>query len=172
MVPSTNTYSKSASADSSRKTFSKTSLSAQRRKRRNTEFHSPNSAGRSRHGAPVRAIQRTASRKSRLSLAVRPGSLSFPGSKRRYALPLRVAENTSRHMSTSVCCCWLGFGSSPHYSQRSRQMSTGPRQKYVVVFEMNTWRAWQFSVLLVHSAILRQAQDVVLSLSPRQEAWR
>jgi hypothetical protein len=33
--------------------------------RLNTEFHLPNSGGRSRHGQPVRAIQSTASKNSR-----------------------------------------------------------------------------------------------------------
>jgi hypothetical protein len=36
-----------------------TPLRLQRLKRRNTLFHSPNAAGRSRHGEPVRTIQST-----------------------------------------------------------------------------------------------------------------
>ena len=40
----------------------------------------PNSAGRSRQGAPVRAIHRTASINRRLSAAVTPLSLALPGS--------------------------------------------------------------------------------------------
>jgi hypothetical protein len=39
----------------------------------------PSSSGRSRQGLPVRMTQRTASTKRRLSRAVRPGSLCFPG---------------------------------------------------------------------------------------------
>lgn len=39
----------------------------------------PNSFGRSRHGEPVRMIHNTASKNSRLSCAVAPGSLAFPG---------------------------------------------------------------------------------------------
>jgi hypothetical protein len=41
---------------------------AQRRKRRKTEFQLPNSAGKSRQGAPVRHTQSTASTNRRLSL--------------------------------------------------------------------------------------------------------
>ena len=40
----------------------------------------PNSGGKSRHGLPVRAIHCTASTNSRLSAAVRPGSVALPGS--------------------------------------------------------------------------------------------
>lgn len=42
-------------------------------------FHGPNCRRRSRQGLPVRAIHSTASTNSRLSPAVRPGSLAFPG---------------------------------------------------------------------------------------------
>ena len=80
MVPSISTYSKSASADKALNRRSKRPFLAHLRKRRNTEFHSPNSLGRSRHGAPVLAVHKTASRNSRLSLAERPRSPSFPGS--------------------------------------------------------------------------------------------
>jgi hypothetical protein len=38
----------------------------------------PNRSGRSRHGLPVRAIHSTASRNSRLSLPLRPGSVGLP----------------------------------------------------------------------------------------------
>ena len=67
IVPSIIAYSKSASPDNALKRLSKTPFTAQRRKRRKIEFHRPNSACRSRQGEPVRAIQRTASRKPRLS---------------------------------------------------------------------------------------------------------
>jgi hypothetical protein len=56
-----------------------TPLLLQREKRRKTEFHSPNSAGRSRHGAPARPSHRTPSTKRRLSSPGRPGSPFFPG---------------------------------------------------------------------------------------------
>jgi hypothetical protein len=42
-------------------------------------FQLPKSSGRSRHGAPVRASQSTASTNSRLSAAVRPESMRLPG---------------------------------------------------------------------------------------------
>jgi hypothetical protein len=51
-------------------------------KRWYTLFHAPKSGGKSRHGLPVRAIHSTASTNSRLSPAVRPGSVPLPGSKR------------------------------------------------------------------------------------------
>lgn len=52
---------------------------AQRLKRRNTLFHGPNRSGRSRHGAPVFAIQNTASKNNRLSAAFRPAAWPRPG---------------------------------------------------------------------------------------------
>jgi hypothetical protein len=42
--------------------------------------HLPNASGKSRHGEPVRAIQRTASIKSRLSRPLLPGSPALPDS--------------------------------------------------------------------------------------------
>src|SRR5262249_34628072 len=43
-------------------------------------YHLPNSSGRSRHGAPVRATHNTPSTNRRLSSPRRPGSPIFPGS--------------------------------------------------------------------------------------------
>ena len=81
IVPSIMAYSKSGSSDNALKRISKTPFAAQRRKRRKIEFHRPNSGCRSRQGAPVRAIQRTASTKPRLSCPLRPGSPGLPGSR-------------------------------------------------------------------------------------------
>ena len=53
----------------------------QRLNRWKTEFHAPNRSGRSRHGAPVRAIHKTALMKPRLSSAVCPGSPGLPGTQ-------------------------------------------------------------------------------------------
>lgn len=50
-----------------------------REKRIYTVCQRPNALGRSRHGQPVRPIQRTASTNRRLSAAVRPGSPRLPG---------------------------------------------------------------------------------------------
>src|SRR5205807_10052126 len=50
------------------------------KKRVYTVNHLPNASGRSRHGEPVRAIQRTASIKSRLSRPLEPGSPTLPDS--------------------------------------------------------------------------------------------
>ena len=131
MVPSTMTYSKSGSPDSAANSRSKTPLAAQRRKRRNTEFHDPYRAGRSRQGgvqqgpwpapqarvlnggAPTRAIHKTASRNSRLSAAERPGSPSLPGSKgatRAHIASLKAARSivlSSKRTSTRQACLKL-----------------------------------------------------------------
>lgn len=72
-----------ASAARTRNTRCQTPVSDQRANRRNMLFQGPNSSGRSRQGEPVRAIQSTASTKTRLSAAVRPGSLALPGSRSR-----------------------------------------------------------------------------------------
>lgn len=74
IVLSRKTSSKSASSDKRAKRVCHSPLSDQREKRLNTVFHGPNAGGRSRHGAPVRAINSTASTNSRLSAPVRPRS--------------------------------------------------------------------------------------------------
>src|SRR3984893_14488814 len=79
-VPSMRTYSKSASSQRALKTRSQTPFCAQRQKRVYTVNHLPNASGKSRHGEPVRAIQRTASMKSRLSRPLLPGSPTLPNS--------------------------------------------------------------------------------------------
>src|SRR5262249_9048044 len=63
---------------SASKTRCQTPLRAQRSERRQTEFHGPKRSGRSRQGAPVLAIHKTALRKRRLSLAVTPGCPGCP----------------------------------------------------------------------------------------------
>src|SRR3954466_7927722 len=80
MVPSIRAYSKSGSSDRQAKMRSNTPPFTQRRKRWKTLFHLPKAPGRSRQGAPVRTRHSTASRNSRLSLAVAPGSDALPGS--------------------------------------------------------------------------------------------
>src|SRR5215212_1581853 len=79
MVPSIKAYSKSGSSDRHAKMRSKTPPFTQRRNRWKTLFQRPKSPGRSRHGAPVRTRHSTASKNSRLSLAVAPGSDTLPG---------------------------------------------------------------------------------------------
>jgi hypothetical protein len=59
MVPSAMTYAKSGSPRSTLNIRSHTPLCTQRRKRWNTEFQLPREGGRSRQGAPVRAIHTT-----------------------------------------------------------------------------------------------------------------
>src|SRR5918997_4756540 len=79
MVPSTRAYSKSGSSDRHAKTRSNTPPFTRRRNRWKTLFQRPNPLGRSRQGAPDRTRHSTASRNSRLSLAVAPGSDALPG---------------------------------------------------------------------------------------------
>src|SRR5829696_7002057 len=80
MVPSIRAYSKSGSPDRHAKTRSNTPPFTQRRKRWKTLFHLPKAPGRSRQGTPVRTRHSTASRNSRLSFPVAPGSVGLPGS--------------------------------------------------------------------------------------------
>src|SRR3954469_6804187 len=80
MVPSIRAYSKSGSPDKQAKTRSNTPPFTQRRKRWKTLFHLPKALGRSRQGAPARTRHNTASRNSRLSFPVPPGSVGLPGS--------------------------------------------------------------------------------------------
>ena len=64
-------------------------------KRRQTELPLPNPSGRSRRGLLVRTIHNTASRTSRPSGPVRPGSLFLPKQERLHRRPLRIAKNAS-----------------------------------------------------------------------------
>src|SRR3954471_21327857 len=81
IVPSIRAYSKSGSPDRHAKTRSNTPPFTQRRNRWKTLSQRPKSPGRSRQGAPVRPRHSTASRNSRLSLAVAPGSDALPGNR-------------------------------------------------------------------------------------------
>ena len=58
---------------------SQTPASRQRMKRRCVLLHPPYSGGKSRHGAPVRKIQKTALTNFRLSLAIPPHVPRLPG---------------------------------------------------------------------------------------------
>jgi hypothetical protein len=79
MVPSIKAYPKSGWSDRHAKMRSHMPPFTQRRNRWKTLFQRPNALGRSRQGAPVRTRHSTASRNSRLSLAVAPGSDALPG---------------------------------------------------------------------------------------------
>ena len=81
MLPSTIRYSRSGSPAMVSKTRFHIPLWDQRLYRTYTRCQWPNSGGMSRQGEPVRIIQRTASRKRRLSLAVTPQSAALPGNK-------------------------------------------------------------------------------------------
>jgi hypothetical protein len=77
IVPSIMAYSKSGSPDNRSKRRSKTPFTAHRRKRRKFEFQLPKLSGKSRHGAPVAAIHKTASRN--LSPGYRPMQAAVAG---------------------------------------------------------------------------------------------
>src|SRR5471030_3003091 len=81
IVLSIKTSSRSASPASLASTACHISARDHLEKRWYTLFHGPKSGGKSRHALPVRAIHSTASTNSRLSPAVRPGSVPLPGSK-------------------------------------------------------------------------------------------
>src|ERR1700682_4373947 len=78
MVASTMAYSMSGTSEAASKSRLKTSAFTQSRNPLKPVFQPPNSAGRSRHGLPVRAIHNTASTNRRLSAPLRPGSDFFP----------------------------------------------------------------------------------------------
>ena len=87
MVESMIRYSKSGLSINALNMRSQTPFLAQRRKRWKTLFQLPNDGGRSRQGAPARAIQSTASTNRRLSSPCRPLSPCLPvtnGSMRRH----------------------------------------------------------------------------------------
>src|ERR1700704_4072275 len=72
MVESMIRYSKSGFSTNAWKIRSQAPFLAQRRKRWKTLFQLPNTGGRSRQGAPARAIQSTASTNRRLSTPMPP----------------------------------------------------------------------------------------------------
>src|SRR5260370_28909227 len=78
MVESMIAYSKSGSSESAANMRCHTLPRFQRLNRVKRLFHAPNAGGRSRQGAPVRAIHSTPSTNIRLSLPVTPGSLALP----------------------------------------------------------------------------------------------
>ena len=93
-------HSRSGSWRASKTRFH-TPFLAHRSNRFQTEPQGPNRSGRSRHGAPVLPIQRTALMKRRLSLAVTPGSPGWPGSM-----------SLMRSQSSSLIS-WRRIGSTP-----------------------------------------------------------
>lgn len=81
MVASMNSSSRSASPCSASATRCQTPYPSQHARRTYTEYQLPSSFGKSRHGDPVRARNRTASKNCRLSAAQPPLSVGLPGSK-------------------------------------------------------------------------------------------
>src|SRR5437588_3270924 len=122
MVESMIRYSKSGFSTNALKIRSQTPFLAQRRKRWKTLFQLPNSAGRSRHGAPARAIQSTASTNSRLSSPCRPGSPVLP--ETRCSMRSHCASVSSRRIKIALLSCDLESHSRVSGNPR---MSTGPR---------------------------------------------
>jgi hypothetical protein len=94
IVESSSRFDNSESPPSVLSTRPQTSRLHQRLNRLYDVFHGPNRSGKSRHGAPVRAIQNTALTNIRLSWAVRPGSPDLPGSRGSIAV----------HCSSEISC--------------------------------------------------------------------
>ena len=105
MVESMIRYSKSGFSTNALKTRSHTPFLAHRRKRWNTLFQWPNSLGRSRHGAPARANQSTASTNRRLSRPDRPLSPFLPGTSR--SMRRHCASVSSRRIKIAPLSCDL-----------------------------------------------------------------
>ena len=103
MVESMMRYSKSGSSTKALKRLSQTPFLAHRRKRWNTLFQAPNSKGRSRHGDPVRAIQRTASMNKRLSLPLLPRSPLLPGMRSSIRSHCRSVSARRIKIASFVC---------------------------------------------------------------------
>lgn len=112
IVASMNSSSKSASPWSSSATRCQTPYSSQRANRIYTECQFPNSLGKSRQGHPVRATNRTASTKHRLSAARPPLSVGLPGNSsaiRNHCASLNIRRSMSniqipgcKHKSATV----------------------------------------------------------------------
>src|SRR5271163_4191072 len=122
MVESMIRYSKSGCSTNALKMRSHTPFLAQRRKRWNTLFQWPSSSGRSRHGAPARASQSTASTNRRLSSPARPLSPFLPGTS--CSMRRHCASVSSLRIKIVLPSCDLEShsraGGIPY-------MSTGPR---------------------------------------------
>src|SRR6516165_6969176 len=123
MVESMIRYSKSGSSTNALKRLFQTPFFAHRRKRWNSLFQLPNSLGRSRHGAPARTSQSTASTNNRLSSPCRPLSPSLPGissSMRRHC-----SFESDRRIKIALLSCDLGshlrVGGNPLYVNRTER---------------------------------------------------
>src|SRR4030095_1352624 len=87
-------------------------------------FQLPNSPGRSRQGRPVRTRHSTASRNSRLSLAVTPRSDALPGSKG--ATFSQTASLTTNRSRSTTAQAPPTQGLKRNQNQKGTLMSTGP----------------------------------------------
>lgn len=94
--------SKSRSWLAASSTRSHTPLAAQREKRTYAECQLPNSAGKSRHGAPVLAIHKTASINNRLSYAVMPQSVTLHGNNG--AIRAHWSSRSTRRSTAGLPC--------------------------------------------------------------------
>src|SRR4051812_49674163 len=94
-------YSMSGSSEAASNSRFQTSAFTQSRKRVYTLLQWPNEAGRSRQGLPVRAIHKTASTNTRLSLPLRPGS---PGLPRQSGAILAHWAGVRPFSRTASCC--------------------------------------------------------------------
>ena len=93
-------HSSSGSSIRMSSSFSQIPASRHRIKRRCVLLHPPRSGGKSRHGAPVRKIQKTALMNKRLSFATPPYTPSRPG---------RCDSSNAQTLSEISCLLCIGF---------------------------------------------------------------
>jgi transposase len=122
-------YSKSGSSTNALKRLCQTPFFAHRRKRWNTLFQLPNSLGRSRHGAPARTNQSTASTNNRLSSPWRPLSPSLPG----------ISGSMRRHCAF-VSCRRIKIASSVSILNHIRESEGIPHTRFSRWAKSGVWK--------------------------------
>ncbi len=147
--PSIDTIDSSQSPDHSWTIRSQRFAWVPRRNRVTTRVHRPKCGGRSRQGVPVRNRQRTPSRHRRLSTAVRPGSVTWPGH----------SGATRAHIS-SVKTVRSAFILSPTSSARAATFGVQCRHKDTP----SAQNARQLSTGL--SLVILVTQQVVMRMRP------
>ena len=132
--PSTDPIDSSQSPDHSWTIRSQRFAWVPRRNRVTTRVHRPKCGGRSRQGVPVRNRQRTPSRHRRLSTAVHPGSVTWPGHSGATRAPISSVKTVRSAfiLSPTASARAATFGVQPRHkdtpsAQDARRLSTGLR---------------------------------------------
>lgn len=135
------------------RTVVQTSFLAQRRNHWKTPFQSPNRSGMSRRGAPVRRIQRTAFRKSRL-LPVRPGSFGS-----RCSIRANCSSDNTKQRITPLWDCVVSSGQK----NETRRISTGS-----MLWNLDSWIMFLNFVLVDVSLVpeWRKPSDLLIEGLP------